>query len=147
MISHIWAFLRENRFSGFPTRSDTNRVVHPNKMAGGLGFRIKIEEERSHYPCRENKGTDRPRCYREADLCLCFFAYAKSGFPMTRLNYLTDLHYIHLQLKENKNKKILLNTGVHVVNTLHICCVSYLPGNYRVESRTVSYESAREPNR
>ena len=32
---------------GFLTRSDTNRAVHPQKMAGGLVF-----------PCSENKGTD-----------------------------------------------------------------------------------------
>ena len=81
IISHIWALLRENRSSGFPTRSDTNKIVQPNKMAGGLGFRIKIEEERSHYPCRENKGTDRPRCHREADLRLCFSHMQKPVFP------------------------------------------------------------------
>ena len=30
---------------GFPTRSDTNRAVQPQKIARGLKFRIKIEEE------------------------------------------------------------------------------------------------------
>ena len=32
--------IRENRSSGFPTRSDTNRAVQLHKMAGGLKFRI-----------------------------------------------------------------------------------------------------------
>ena len=39
----------ENRSSGFPTRSDTNRVLHPQKVAGGLEFRIK-EVEGLHNP-------------------------------------------------------------------------------------------------
>ena len=32
--------LRENRSSGFPTRSDTNRAVQPKKMSRDLKFRI-----------------------------------------------------------------------------------------------------------
>ena len=35
-----WAATRENRFSGFPTRSDTNRAVQSQKMARSLKFRI-----------------------------------------------------------------------------------------------------------
>ena len=31
--------------SGFPTRSDTNRAVQPQKMARGLKFRIKEVED------------------------------------------------------------------------------------------------------
>ena len=30
----------KNGLSGFPTRSDTNRAVQPQKMARGLKFRI-----------------------------------------------------------------------------------------------------------
>ena len=56
---------------GFPTRSDTNRTVQPQKMARGLKFRL-YEEEGLHYICSENKGADQVRGYREADLCLCF---------------------------------------------------------------------------
>ena len=44
----IWTALWENRSSGFPTRSDTNRAVQPQKMARGL------------------------KCYCAADLHLCF---------------------------------------------------------------------------
>ena len=36
----IWASLWENRSSGFPTRSDTNRAVQSQKMARGLKFCI-----------------------------------------------------------------------------------------------------------
>ena len=36
----ILASLRENRSSGFPTRSDTSQAVQPQKMARGLKFRI-----------------------------------------------------------------------------------------------------------
>ena len=55
----------------FPTRSDTNQAVQPQKMARGLKFGIK-EEEGLYYPCSENKGADQLRGYREADLRLCF---------------------------------------------------------------------------
>ena len=59
------------RSSGFPSRSDTNWAVMPQKMARGLKFRIK-EVEGLYYPCSENKGADYLRGYREADLHLCF---------------------------------------------------------------------------
>ena len=62
---------RENRSSGFPTRSDTNRPVPAQKRARSLKFRIS-EEEEIYYPCSENKGADQLRGYREADLRLCF---------------------------------------------------------------------------
>ena len=55
----------------FPNRSDTNRPVQRQKMARGLNFRIKKEEE-LHYSCSENKGADQLRGDREADLHLCF---------------------------------------------------------------------------
>ena len=61
----------KNRSSGFPTRSDTNKAVLPQKMARGLKFRI-YEVEGLYYVCRENKGADQFRGYREADLRLCF---------------------------------------------------------------------------
>ena len=55
----------------FPTRSDTNHSVQPQKMTGGLKFRI-YEVEGMYYPCSENKGADQLRGHREADLRLCF---------------------------------------------------------------------------
>ena len=61
----------ESRSSGFPTRSDTNQPVQPQKMARVLKFRI-YKVEGLYYPCSENKGADQLRGYREADLRLCF---------------------------------------------------------------------------
>ena len=65
--------MRENRSSGFLTRSDTNLPVQSQMMARSLKFQIK-EEEELLYPCSENIGADQLRssCYCEADLCLCF---------------------------------------------------------------------------
>ena len=55
----------------FPTWSDTNQAVQPQKMARGLKFRIK-KVEKWYYLCSENKGADQLRGYRKADLRLCF---------------------------------------------------------------------------
>ena len=65
------ASLWENRSLGFPTRSDTNRAVQPQKMARGLKFRI-YKVEGLYYLCSENKDADQLRSYCAADLCLCF---------------------------------------------------------------------------
>ena len=48
-------------------------------MAGGLKFRIKIEEE-LYYLCSENKGADQLRSYRVADQRLCFRICRKPAF-------------------------------------------------------------------
>ena len=61
----------ENRSSGFPTRSDTNRPVQSQKIARTWKFWIK-KAEKMYYPCSENKGADQLRSYCEADLRLCF---------------------------------------------------------------------------
>ena len=55
----------------FLNRSDTNRPVQAQKMARDWKFWIEKVEE-LYYPCRENKGADQLRGYREADLRLCF---------------------------------------------------------------------------
>ena len=62
---------RANRFSGFPTRSDTNRPVQPQKIARNLKFGIE-EKEEPYYPCSENKGADQLCSYCTADLRLSF---------------------------------------------------------------------------
>ena len=59
--------MQENRISGFPTRSDSNRPV----KTGSLNFWINVEEE-LYYPCSGNKGADQLRSNCEADLRLCF---------------------------------------------------------------------------
>ena len=66
---------------GFPTRSDTNRHVQPQKMVRGLKFRT-LEVEGLYYLCGENKGAD------QADLRLCFRICKKAGFIMIWLIYL-----------------------------------------------------------
>ena len=53
------------RYSGFPTRSDTNQAVQLQKMARGLQFRI-YKVEGLYYQCSENEGADQLRGYREA---------------------------------------------------------------------------------
>ena len=62
---------RENQSSGFPTRSDTNRLVQSQKQARGLKFWLEVEEE-LYFPSSENNGADQLRSYCEADLRLCF---------------------------------------------------------------------------
>ena len=57
--------------SGFPTWSDINRAVQPQKMSSGMKFWIK-EVEGLNYLCREHKGADQHRGYCTADLRLCF---------------------------------------------------------------------------
>ena len=54
--------------SGFPTRSDTNRAVQPQKMTRGLNCRIR-QVKRLYYLCSETKGSD---------LCLWFHIWASS---------------------------------------------------------------------
>ena len=49
--------MREKRSLRFPTRSDINWAVQPQKMAISLKFWIK-EDAELYYPCSENKGAD-----------------------------------------------------------------------------------------
>ena len=64
---------------GFPTRSDTNRAVQPQKMATGSKF-LNLEVEGMYYPCSENKGADQLHGYHAADLRLCFHICKKQVF-------------------------------------------------------------------
>ena len=48
---------------GFLTKSDINRAVQPQKMAGSRGI---------YYPYSVNKGANHLRSYCAADLRLCF---------------------------------------------------------------------------
>ena len=78
-MNAIWAASRENLSSRFPTRSDTNRAVQPQRMVRGLNFWI-YEEEGLYYQCSENKGADQVCGYRTADLRLCFRLCKKKVF-------------------------------------------------------------------
>ena len=57
--------------SEFPTRSDTNRAVQPQKMDGDLKFCIQ-EVEGLCYLCSKTKALI---SFEVADLCLCFRIY------------------------------------------------------------------------
>ena len=63
----------ENRSTGFPTRSHTNRPVQSQKQALGLELRIYLEE--FYYPCSENKGADQCAVTAQAQL-ICAFVFA-----------------------------------------------------------------------
>ena len=78
--------------SGFPTRSDINRVVQSQKMPRGLKFPI-LEVEGLYYPCSENKGADQLRGYREADLRLCFRMCKKPVFSRRGCLEICDLQF------------------------------------------------------
>ena len=77
------------RFSGFPTRSDTNRVAQQQKIARGLKFRI-LKAEGLYYLCGENKGARELRSYCAADLRLCFRICKKLVFSQ-RGSYLSKV--------------------------------------------------------
>ena len=47
--------MRENRSSGFPTRSDTNRPVQSQKKVRILKFWVEVEED-LYYTSSENNG-------------------------------------------------------------------------------------------
>ena len=67
----IWAAMRENRVSGFWTRSDSKRTVQPHKQVRILKFWWGAEEELC-FLSRENNGADQLCSYCTADLRLCF---------------------------------------------------------------------------
>ena len=73
-ISHV---MRKPAFGGGPTTSDNNRTVQPQKMVGGLKFRI-WEVEGVYYLYSENKVADHSYC--AADVCLCFRICKKQVF-------------------------------------------------------------------
>ena len=73
--------------SGFPTRSNTNRAVQPQKMARGLKFRIKVEES-VYYPYIA-KTKALISCAGTAQLiCVSVFAYAKSRFSHNEAHFI-----------------------------------------------------------
>ena len=76
----IRAASSENLSSIFPTRSNTNRVVQPQKMARGLAFRDLGSRWIVLNLCSENKAADQLRGYRAAVLHLCFSHMQKQVF-------------------------------------------------------------------
>ena len=59
ICENIWAAKSENRSSGLPTRSDTNRAAQLLNMTRGLKFWIYVEG--LYYLCSENKDADQLR--------------------------------------------------------------------------------------
>ena len=75
--------LHPSEIGALPTRSDTNRVVQPQKMARGFIIWIKkIEGLYNLYS--ESKGADQLRSYGAADLRL-FSHMQKAGILITQL--------------------------------------------------------------
>ena len=75
----------ENLSLVFPTRSDTNWAVQPQKMARGLKFRIQKFEGLYHL-CRKKKALI--SCVVTAQLiCVFVFAYAKSRLSHDTTNF------------------------------------------------------------
>ena len=74
----------KKQFSGFLTRSDTDRAVQPQKKARGLKFWIK-KEEGLHFLCGEIKSADQLRGQHAADLRFCCPICKRAGFLMMRL--------------------------------------------------------------
>ena len=69
---------QENLSLGFPTRSDTNQAVQPQKMARGLKFGLKKKRDCAIY---EAKTMALISCAVTAQLiCAFVFTYAKSRF-------------------------------------------------------------------
>ena len=78
----IWAMLRENLSSEFPTRSDTNQAVQSQRMARGWKFRYR--KKRDWTICIA-KTKALISCATAQLICVFVFACAKSRFLMMRL--------------------------------------------------------------
>ena len=68
--------------SGFLTRTDTNRPIHPQKKTRSMKFWISVEEE-LYSLYSDNIGADQLlHSYCTADLSLCLPVGKNSGFLM-----------------------------------------------------------------
>ena len=76
--------MRENLSLWFPTRSDRNRAVQPQKTARRMKFRIR----RLYYISSKNKGADQLRSTVQL-ICPFDLAYAKNRFShdATQITY------------------------------------------------------------
>ena len=70
--------MQETLSLGFPTRSDTNRAVQPQRMATGWKFPIYVVEG-LYYLCSENKGAVSFMVTTKL-ICAFDFAYAEERF-------------------------------------------------------------------
>ena len=87
--------------SGFPTMSDTNHAVQPQKMVRSLKFQI-YKVEGLYYPCSKTKDADQLRGYREADLRLCF-RICKIWFSHNKAHIINFAYFsIHAKIVGNE---------------------------------------------
>ena len=92
-----------NLSSRFPTRSDTNQAVQPQKMVRDMKFWIQ-KVEALYYLCSENKGADQLRGNREADLHLCFRICKKPVFSQRGSYYVNIImHYKFIAIFMTEN--------------------------------------------
>ena len=75
ILSFFLAMLRENLSSWYLTRSNTNQVVQPQKMASGLKYWISEEEELYYVVKTKTKISSTVIAQL---ICTFVFAYAKS---------------------------------------------------------------------
>ena len=115
----------ENRSSGFPTRSDTNRAARSLKMARGLKFRIKVVDSRD-CTIRMAKTKELISFVVTPKLiCIFVFAYAKSRFSHNEAQLkLSDLETrVAIQKINNQGA----DQTVQVLRLVMGICRSYLP--------------------
>ena len=98
-------------------------------MARGLKFRIQ-KEEGLYYLCSENKGADRLRCYREADLRLCF-AYEKIWYSHD------EAHIMIIFLHVSDSDQVLQSVSLKTVDSLKM--MSQLLKIHKSLGRSVLY--------
>ena len=99
------AVSRENLSSRFPTRSDTNRAVQPQKITRGLKFLIQEVEV-----CSKKKGTDQLRGTTQL-ICAFVFAYAN------RFSHDTA-HILETSIVEI-SRNILRNQKIYMFRTMY----------------------------
>ena len=110
----IWASLWENRSLGFPTKSDTNRFVQPQKLAGSLKFQIK-KVEGSYYPYSESQCADQLRSWSAS----LFSHMQKAGFLITRLiNRLLTIYPLKVYFADGM---IFFHHKIFFIYLLYVC--------------------------
>ena len=114
----IRAATRENRSSGFPTRSDINWPVQLQKMAKRLKFWSYVEEE-LFFPSSENKGTDQLRSYCEADLCLCFHLCRLLVFPWGGKYDLWCMYLLNIKRNHKLHHSCMKCADLYHINFSH----------------------------
>ena len=100
--------------SGFPTRSDTNQAVQPQKMARGLEFRIEKEEELyyllSHFAYAKTK-TLISFAVTAKLICVFVFAYAKCWFSHDAAHIKVSIYVRSFMPQENEKLRLYVKVN------------------------------------